>query len=161
MGAKYYIVMFVLCLFVWAILIDNLILPDKNRLKQDNGAYTRYRVKEWNKGRKLDVIQNELMIYAVVDNREQLYYMDYQTYFEAALKSMPEYMPIQLRYVYSLPKFWKRQLYDIRTEGRSIMTYSSYYMEEKQKENWKMTGIMGGIYAILVVLGLVSKRRVR
>lgn len=161
MRAKYYIIMFALCLFVWTILVDNVILPDKDHLRQDVGAYTRYRIKHWNKGGKLDFVQDELLIYAIVDNREQLYYMDYQPYFEATLKSMPQYMPVQMRYVYRWPKFWKRQLYDIRTEGRSIITFSSYYLVQKQREIWKITGIMGGIYLILVVLGLLNKPRAR
>lgn len=157
MGAKYYIVMFALTLFVWTILVDNVVLPDKNHLKQDVGAYTRYRVKKWQKGSKLDLVQDELLIYAVVDNREQLYYMEYQPYFETTLKGMPEYMPVQMRYVNSFPKFWKRQVYDIRTEGRSLMSFSSYYLVQKQKEIWKITGIMGGIYGVLVLLGLLNK----
>ena len=161
MGAKYYIIMFALCLFVWTILVDNVILPDKDRLKQDVGNYTRFRVKKWNKGGRLDIVQDELLIYAVVDNREQLYYMEYQPYFEATLKNMPELMDVQMRYVNAFPKFWKRQLYDIRSQGRSLMTFSSYYMVQKQKEIWKITGIMGGIYGVLIVLGLLNKPRKR
>jgi hypothetical protein len=161
MGAKYYIVMFALCVCVWTILVDNAVLPDKARLTQDNGIYTRYRVKKWNKGGRLDIVQDELLVYAVVDNREQLYYMDYTPNFEITLKNMPEMMPIQLRYVHRVPKFWKRHLYDIRSEGRSIMAYSSYYLQQKQKEIWKTTGIMGGVYAVLVVLGLLNKPRKR
>ncbi len=161
MGAKYYVIMFALCLFVWTILVDNAILPDQADLKQDVGAYTRYRVKKWNKGGKLDFIQDELLVYAIVDNREQLYYMEYKPNFEATLKSMPELMPVQMRYVTRFPKFWKRQLYDIRTEGRSVMALSSYYLQQKQEEIWKTTWIMGGVYAVLVVLGLLNRPRIK
>lgn len=159
MGAKYYIVMFALCLFVWAILVDNIIVPGKDELRQDVGAYTRYRVKKWNKGGKLDIVPDEVLVYAIVDNREQLYYMEHKAYFEATLNTFPEYMPVQLRYVHRVPKFWKRQLYDIRTEGRSLLTFSSYDLEQQQKENWKISGIMGGVYLVLVVLGWIGRPR--
>lgn len=159
MHAKYYVIMFALCFCVWTILIDNLILPSKDHLRQDNGAYTRYRVKHWNKGGKFKVVEDELLIYAVVKNREQLYYMEYKPYFEASLKNLPNLTPVHLRYVRAFPKFWKRHLYDLQVSGRSAVTYSAYTLHQKQQENWKITGIMGGIYAIIVVLGLLNKPR--
>lgn len=161
MHAKYYVIMFMLCFFVWAVLVDNVILPDSSHLRQDVGAFTRYRVKQWSNGSRLDFIPDELLVYAVVDNREQLYYMEHQPHFEATLRSIPELMPLQLRYVHRFPKFWKRQLYEIRTAGRPLLAFSSYYRQQKQQEIWKTTGIMGGIYAVLVVLGIISKPRSR
>jgi len=161
MKAKYYIVMFALCLFVWSILVDNAVLPSTDSLQQDHGAYTRYRVKKWNNGKKWDLIQDELLIYAVVKNREQIYYMEYKPHFEATLKNLPELTPLQLRYVRSFPKVWKRQLYEVRTDGRPIIAYSSYYLQQKQEEVWKITGVMAGIYAVLVILGLLNRPRRR
>lgn len=162
MHAKYYVITFAMCLFIWAILIDNLVIPGNNSLKQDVGAYTHYRLKKWSKNDKLDrFLHDELMVYAVVNNREQLYYMEYKPNFEYTLKNLPEGTPIQLRYVNAFPKFWKRSLYDMRINGQSVMSYSQYYLTEKQKENWKITGIMAGIYLFLVVVGLLNKPRRR
>jgi hypothetical protein len=153
--------MFCLCLFVWAIAVDNLVLPSMDSLHQDVGAYNRYRVKEWSKGKKWDFISDELLVYAIVKNREQLYYIDYTPQFEATLKYLPQGTPVQLRYVRSFPKFWKRHLYDMRSNGISVMSYSPGYMIQKQKEIWKITGIMGGVYLIIVVLGFLNKPRPR
>lgn len=159
MKRQYMFGMFLLCFCVWAVVIDNVVLPSLTSLKQDVGQYTRYRVKNWNKGGKLDVIEDELMIYAIVDNREQLYYMEYKPHFEMALKSLPERTPLQLRYDNRVPKFWKRHLYDLRSSGVTILSYSPAHMIQKQREIWKFTGIMVGVYFVLVVLGLINKPR--
>ena len=63
---KYLLGMFVLCFCIWAVVVDNLFLPSEGKLRQDVGVYTRYRVKKWQQGGKLDIIDDELMIYAVV-----------------------------------------------------------------------------------------------
>ena len=161
MRRQYFITMFCLCLFVWAIVVDNAILPSLDALKQDVGTYTRYRVKEWSKGRKWDFVSDELLVYSIVKNREQLYYIERSPHFESTLKYLPEGTPVQLRYVRSFPKFWKRHLYDLRSNGVTIMSYSPGYLIEKQKDIWKVTGIMAGVYLILVVLGIINKPRPR
>ncbi|MCK5676595.1 MAG: hypothetical protein KAH99_06225, partial [Verrucomicrobia bacterium] len=150
---KYVLSIFILCFFVWGVVVDNVVLPSGNQLRQDVGSYTRYRVKKWQKGSKLDVIQDELMVYAIVKNREQLYYMEHKTYFENTLKSLPEGTPVQLRYVRRFPKLWKRHLYDLREGGIPIIRYSAYQLKEKQKEIWKFTGIMAGIFLALAGVG--------
>ena len=114
------------------------------KLRQDVGAYTRCRVKKWQTGRKFDIIPDELMIYAIVKNREQLYYMEYKSYFKSTLDKVPEGTPVQLRYVRRFPKFWKRHLYDLRKGGIPIIRYSAAQLVQKQEEIWKFTGIMGG-----------------
>ena len=159
MRRQYFITMFCLCLFVWAIVVDNAVLPSMDALNQDVGNYTRYRVKEWSKGKKWDVVSDELLVYAIVKNREQLYYIERSPHFESTLKYLPEDTPIQLRYVRSFPKFWKRHLYDMRSNGISVMSYSPGYLIQKQKEIWKFTGIMGGVYLVLVILGIINKPR--
>lgn len=161
MRRQYFITMFCLCLFVWAIVVDNAVLPSMNALQQDVGSYTRFRVKEWSKGRKLDFVSDELLVYAIVKNREQLYYIEHSPHFESTLNYLPEGTAVQLRYVRSFPKFWKRHLYDLRSSGISIMSYSPGYLIQKQKEIWKFTGIMAGVYLILVVLGIINKPRQR
>ena len=153
--------MFLLCFFVWAVVVDNMVMPNMANLKQDVGQYTRFRVKQWDKGGKLDLLDDELLIYAVVDNREQLYYIDYKPHFKQTLESLPAGSPVQLRYVNGFPKFWKRQLYEIRQSGIPFLSYSSAHLYLQQKEIWKFTGIMGGVYALLVVLGLINKPRRR
>ena len=161
MKRQYFVGMFFLCFFVWAILVDNAVLPKMENLYQDPGIFTRYRVKHWNKGGKFDLLQDELLIYAVVKNRELLYYMEYKPHIAARLQSLPAETPVQLRYVRSFPKFWKRQLYDLRVSDQSFVSFSPYYLIEKQKEVWKISGIMAGIYLLLVVLGFVNKPRLR
>lgn len=156
---KYLFGMFVLCFCIWAVVVDNMILPSEKQLKQDVGVYTRYRVKDWKQGGKLDIIDDELMIYAVVKNREQLYYMEYKNYFENTLKILPEGTPVQLRYVRRFPKFWKRHIYDLRQSGIPIVRYSAAQLHQKQKEIWKFTGIMGGIFLALAVVGWIGKPR--
>ncbi len=159
MRKQYLFGMFVLCFFVWAVVVDNVVLPSMNSLSQDVGAYSRYRVKKWGTGGKLDLVQDELLIYAVVKDREQLYYMEHTSNFEATLKYLEPGTPVQLRYTTRFPKFWKRHLYDLRTQGISQLSYSPAQLMIKQQEIWKFTGIMGGIFLVLAVLGLLNKPR--
>lgn len=159
MNKQYVIGMFALCFFVWAIVVDNVVLPPMNNLKQDAGVYSRYRVKKWNQSGKLDLLGDELLVYAVVKNREQLYYIDYKPNFEFTLQRMQEGTPVQMRYVNRFPKFWKRELYDVRVSGLSALHYAPTQLKEKQKDIWKFTGIMGGIFLFLMVIGLVAKPR--
>ena len=156
---KYLLGMFILCLFIWAVVVDNAILPSETQLKQDVGQYTRYRVKKWQSGKKFDVIQDELMIYAVVKNREQLYYMEYKSYFKNRLDILPSGTPVQLRYVRRFPKFWKRHMYEMREAGIPIIRYSAAQLHQKQKEILKFSGIMTGVYLILAVVGLIGHPR--
>lgn len=161
MKKQYMFVMFILCFCVWTVVVDNVILPSDDRLQQDVGQYTRYRVKEWSKSGKLDVIEDELMIYAIVKNREQLYYMEHKSYFENSLKNLPEGTHVQIRYDRRFPKIWKRHAYDLRANGISVVRYSAAQLVQKQREIWKFTGIMVGVYAVLVVLGLINKPKPR
>lgn len=161
MSKRYLFGMFLLCFFVWAVVVDNVVLPSKNSLKQDVGEFSRYRVKKWSKGSKIDFIKDELMVYAIVKNREQLYYMEYKLHFEQTLKSLPKGTPLQLRYASRVPKFWKRHLYDLRSTGISVLSYSTGHMATKQREIWKFTGIMVGIFLFLAGLGLINKPRTK
>lgn len=158
---KYIFGMFVLCLFVWSVAVDNAVMPKNDKLKQDVGAFSRYRVKEWNKTRKINVLKDQLLIYAIVDNREQLYYMDRYAYLEATLKNIPQGTPVQLRYATRFPKFWKKHVYDIRSYGQSILHYSPAQLIQRQKEINKSAMVMGGAFLVLVVLGFINKPRRR
>jgi len=158
---KYLLNMFILCFCVWAVVVDNAIIPGENQLKQDVGSYTRYRVKKWAKGGKLDVIEDELLVYAIVKNREQLYYMEHKSYFENTLKNLPQGTSVQLRSARRFPKFWKRHLYDMREGGIPVIRYSAGQLIQKQRAIWKFTGIMGGVYLVLVALGFINKSRAR
>ncbi len=161
MRKQYLFGMFVLCFFVWAVVVDNAVLPSNDSLSQDVGAYSRYRVKKWGAGGKLDLLQDELLIYAVVKDREQLYYMEYTPNFEASLKYLEKGTPVQLRHTNRFPKFWKRHLYDLRIQGISQLSYSPAHLMIRQKEIWKFTGIMGGVFLVLAVLGLLNKPRLK
>ena len=159
MRKQYMFGMFMLCFFVWVMVVDNVVLPSSAECKQDVGVYTRYRIKKWNNNTQLDLLTDELLIYAIIKNREQLYYLDYKPQFEIALKNLPEGTPVQLRYVNRFPKVWKRTLYDLRVGGVPALPYSTYSLKEKQEKIWKFTGAMAGIYAFLLVLGLINKPR--
>ncbi len=156
---KYLWSVFVLCFFIWAVVVDNVVLPADDQLQQDVGVYTRYRIKKWEKGSKLDLIQDELLIYAIVKNREQLYYMEYKQYFENKLKNLPAGTPVQLRYARRFPKFWKRHIYDLRSEGVPIVRYSAAQLLQKQRGIWKFSGIMGGVFLSLAILGKIGHPR--
>ena len=158
MRKQYVVVVFLLCFSVWALVVDNVSLSMEG-LRQDVGEYTRYKVKKWEKDGKLDLLEDELLVYAVVDNREQLYYMEHKPYYEAALRLMPKGTPVQLRYAKRFPKFWKKHLYDLRVLGVSTLRYTPKLLEEKQREVWKFSGIMCGAFLFLVVLGFLNKPR--
>jgi hypothetical protein len=159
MMRKYLLGMFILCFFVWGVVVDNLILPAEDQLKQDVGGYTRFRIKKWETGKKYDIIQDEIMVYASVKNREQIYYMDHKSYFENTLRNLPEGTLVQLRYVRRFPKFWKRQLYDLRQGGIPMIRYSAAQLHQEQREIWKFTGIMAGVFLALAVVGWVGRPR--
>jgi hypothetical protein len=161
MSGRYFVGTFVLCLCVWAVVVDHVVLPSMDRLKQDVGVYSRYRVKEWNESKKFDLIKDELLVYAYVENREQLYYIEYTPYFEATLKSLSKGDPIQLGYAQRLPKVWKRGLYDLRQGGVTLMRFSPVQLKQKQEFVWKVTGIVGGIYLFMVIVGLIAKPKKR
>ncbi len=161
MKLQYICGMFVLCFFAWAVVVDNAIIPANDALRQDVGGYSRYRVKQWGNGGKLDVLSDELLVYAIVKNREQLYYMEYNPYLENSLKTLAPGTSVQLRYSRSFPKFWKRTLYDLRIGGVSSLRLSGAQLAAKQKEVWKFTGIMGGIFLFLSVIGLFNKPKRR
>ena len=162
MKKQYIMLMFVLCFGVWAIVVDNLVLPSMNKLKSETGTYSRFRVKEWKGADKIDLINDELIVYAHVLARygrahEKMFYMDRNTYFEGALSNLPPGTRIELRYAKSFPKVWKRKVYDIRADGVSIMRASPGQLAEQQKFNWKFTGIMFGAFVVLSALGFINK----
>jgi hypothetical protein len=159
MSRKYRFGMFILCFFIWAVVVDNVVLPSDDSLHQANGSYTRYRVKKWEKGGKFDLIKNELLIYAIVKNREKLFYMEYKPHFKATLENLPAGTPVQMRFHTGFPKVWKKHVYSINEGGIPILRYSAAQMFQKQRAIWKFSGIMAGIYLILLVLGLINKPR--
>ena len=159
MSRQYRFGMFILCFCIWAVVVDNAVLPSDDYLHQANGTYTRYRVKKWDQGGKLDIIPNELLVYVVVKNREQLFYMEHKSYFEATLKNLPAGTPVQVRYHNGLPKVWKKHVYSLNQGGIPIMRYSAAQMLQKQRAIWKFSGIMVGVYLVLLFLGFISKPR--
>jgi hypothetical protein len=138
-----------------------MILPSMDSLKQDVGVYSRYRVKNWEKGRKLDIISDELLVYAYVKGREKLYYMEYTPQFEASLNNLPKGTSVQLRYDQRFPKVWKRHMYDLRQEGIPVVRYSTAQLMMKQKFIRKVTGITGGVYLGLLLVGFICKPKRR
>ena len=64
-----------------------------------------------------------------------------------------------MHYAQSFPKFWKKELYELRVDGVPAIRYSSAQLRLKQKEVYKISGIFGGIFLILSLLGAVTKPR--
>jgi len=156
MKKEYVFLMFLLCFFVWAIVVDDAILPSVSHLKVDNGTYSRYRVKEWGNKGKLNLLQDEILIYARVKGHERLYYMDRKPYFEMRLKTLESGTPIQLRYSKRFPKIWKKSVYDLRVGASSALSYSPGQLKDKQRKNWKFTGIMAGAFCAPYAVGLAQ-----
>lgn len=161
MRKQYMSIVFLLCFFVWAVVVDNAVLPEQNNLQERTGTFTRYKVKEWSQGGKLNLLKDEIIIYAIVKDREEFYYLEHTPYFEQALKNMNKGTRVTLRYAKRFPKVWKRQLYDIRIDGNSVMWFSPGQLAAKQKYIWKFTGIMAGAFLLLAFLGTISKPRTR
>lgn len=151
--------MFFLCFFVWAVVVDHVILPSGNALTQEAGQFTRYRVKKRKPVQRVGLLKDEVLIYALVEGRERLYYMDYKPQFELTLKNVQTGTPLQLRYDNRFPKFWKKKIYDLRSSGLSILSYSPGQLIHQQRGIWKFTGIMGGVFLFLLVIRLIRKPR--
>jgi hypothetical protein len=161
MKKEYMFGTFMLCFCVWVVVVDQVVLPKEGQLHQEVGEYSRYRVRSWSKDGKIDILKDQLLVYAVVKNRERLYYMDYKPYFESSLKRLPKGTHVQLRFDRRFPKIWKKHLYELRANGVPVARYSAAQLYQKQREIWKFTGIMGGVYLAFVVLGLINKPRRR
>ena len=158
MTKKYVFGMLAFFFLAWAVIVDNAVLPHQDRLKQDVGIYSRYRV---SKQAKSGPLKDELIIYAVVQNKQQLYYMDYTPQSEWALESLEQGVPVQLRYANGFPKVWKPYLYEVHSQGVPVVSYSSFDRAARQKEVWKVTGMIGGAFIILFLVGLIKKPKKR
>lgn len=156
---EYTIGMFILCFLIWAFVVDQTLLPGNGDLRKETGTYSRYRVKKRNRGGKLGFLKDELIVYAVVKGRERFYYMDYMPGFESSLKRLPQGTPVAILWDSGFPKVWKKRAYELQDGRRPVLCYSSQQLIERQKEIWKFTGIMGGVFAGLAVLGLINKRK--
>lgn len=159
MRNQYVFMMFALCLGVWAIVVDVLIIPPSDSLMTDTGQFSRYRVKEWKGDGKIDILKDKILVYAYIKGREQFYYIDGTGYFEAALKNIEPGARVELRYSKSFPKVWQRSLQEVRVDGMPVLRYSGAYLNEKQTFIWKFSGIMFGMFMLLSGLGLVNKPR--
>lgn len=160
MKRQYMFVMFLLCFFVWAVVVDNVVIPKTDNLRQLKGTYSRYRIKEWGgELGKLDLLKNELLIYGHIKKREQLFYMEYKPQFKITLDTLEPGTPIDIRYTTGFPKVWKNELYDLRVGGYSVLRYSPGHLMEKQKEILKFSGIMAGAFLFLAALGYLNKPR--
>lgn len=158
MAKKEYVFgMFILCFLVWVFVVDQAIVPNHADLHKHIGTYSRYRVKKWSQDGKLGFLKDELMVYAMVKGRERIYYIDYFPQFESSLKRLQKGTPVVLHWENRFPKVWRRELFDLRNNQVPVLRYSAFQLEDKQKEVWKFTGIMGGIFLILTVLGFINK----
>lgn len=159
MKKEFVFLMFCLCFCFWAIVIDNLVVPDMQALNQETGLYSRYKIRKAIKDGDLDLMKDKILIYAHVKDREQFYYIDHTPYFEVTLRQLEPGTPMTLRFTKAFPKMWQKTLYDVQVNGLPVMRYSQTILEERQAFNWKFTGIVGGIFIILSALGFVARPR--
>ena len=152
--------MFLLCFFVWAVVVDTVFIPKSNHLSRRSGTYSRYRVKQWGgKVGRVDLMKDELLVYAHIKGREQLFYVERKPHFEAVLGSLNSGSSIQIRYFKGFPKIWKKELYELQVDGYAAIRYSPVLLKEKQIKVLKFSGIMVGIFLFLAALGFVNKPR--
>ena len=161
MKKHYLTVVFLLCFFVWAVVVDNAVLPSMDGLQERTGSYSRYKVREWGKGGKLNPLKDELLVYVYVRNREQFFYIERTPLFEYTLKSLQPGTRVELGYVRRFPKLWKKELYELKLGRMPVIRYSPFQLKKKQAFIWKYTGIMTGVFILLASLGLINKPRTR
>lgn len=159
MKKEFVFLMFCLCFCFWVIVVDNLMMPDLRNLNQDNGLYSRYKIRKAIKDGDLDLMKDKILIYAHVKDRERFYYIDHTPFFEATLNKLEPGTRIKLRYTKAFPKFWQKTLYDVQVGEVPVLRYSQATLDERQAFNWIFTGIIGGIFIVLSGLGLVVKPR--
>ena len=157
MKSEYVFLMFALCFAVWVIVVDNLIIPDADQLRIKRGQYSRYRVKEWKGDGKWDLVKDKILIYAHSNHSEKFYYIDHTPYFAASLNNLEPGQEITVHYAQAFPKIWQRTVYEVQSGGLPVLRYSGLQLKAKQEFIWKFTGIIGGIFALLLLLGTIAK----
>ncbi len=160
MKRQYIFTMFLLCFFVWAVVVDNVIIPKPSELRELNGTFSRYRAKEWTgEIGKVDLLEDELMVYGRIRDREQLFYIKHYPAFKANLDTLTPGDSVKFRYAKRFPKFWKKELYEMHASGYPILRYSSGLLSQKQRDIFKFSGIMTGIFVFLSLLSFINKPR--
>lgn len=157
MKKEFIFLMFALCFAVWVIVVDNLIIPDSANLMRKNALYSRYRIKEWKGDGKYDLIKDKIIIYGHSKNAEEFYYLEYKPHYEQALKGLAPGTPVSIRYSKGFPKVWQRTVYEIQSGDLPILRFSGAMLKERQAFNWKFSGIMGGAFLLLSLLGFLNK----
>lgn len=157
MKLVYIFILFSLCFILWAVVVDNLIIPESTKLHSEFGKFSRYRIKTRKVDGQRDFMKDQLIVYAHTKGRERFYYMDRIGYFELALKSIEPGSQVEMRYSRAFPKIWQRSLYEVRKDGLPVARYGSAYLIEKKKFTWKFSGIMLGAFCLLSSLGFLRK----
>ncbi|MDF7825108.1 hypothetical protein P4B35_13880 [Pontiellaceae bacterium B12227] len=153
------LLMFILCFGVWAIVVDNLIVPSPHMLEVEKGRFAEFTVKERKFDGRVDLLKDKLLIAAEVEGKNRYFMLDRTGMFETALRLIPEGTEIELRYSRSFPKFWQRTLYEIRVIGFPVISYTDDYLKQEQAFIYKFTGAIGGLFLLLCYLGLMKKNR--
>lgn len=159
MKKEFIFLMFAVCFALWVIVVDNMILPKKENLRQKRALFSRYRVKEWRGDGKLNLVKDKIVIYAHLDNAEEFYYLEYKPQYEAALKMIEPGATINLRYSKRFPKLWQRTVYRVDRGGLPVLITTDRDLKQRQMFIWKFTAAMGGLFILLSFLGFLNKPR--
>lgn len=151
--------LFVVCCVLWAVIVDNVVLPSSGQLVKEEAHFTRYTFKRISHPTREEPFKDELVIHAVVEGyKELLYYIDNRPGFEARLNQIEAATPVELYYANRFPKIWKRKLYEMRINDQLIVGFSPVQLEAMQKRVWILTGGMGVIYLVLMLFGAIVLR---
>ncbi len=161
MTKRYVFGMLFVFFVVWVVVVDCQVIPSPAQLKQNEGLFQGYTIRKQPKLAKALPLEDEILLHAVVDGREQFYYLDSLPGFELLLKGLSQGTPIQLRYAGGFPKVWKRKIYEIRVEGKRRIGYTPKQLAEKQKELWLFTGIWMVAFVVIFCVGLIKKPKPR
>ncbi|VGO15557.1 hypothetical protein PDESU_04142 [Pontiella desulfatans] len=159
MNKQYLLIVFLFCFFIWTALVDNCVLPSMDKLQERSGLFSHYRTREVGRNGKFNLLKDELVVYVHVKSREEIYYIERTPAFEMVLKNVAPGARVKLGYAKRFPKVWKQTLYSMEIEGQPLIQLFPWRLADKQRYNWKVTGVVAGLFVFLGVLGFINKPR--
>lgn len=159
MKKEFVFLVFALCFAVWAVVVDNFVVPGRADLKTRRMQFSRCRVKEWRGDGKWDLVKDRIIIYGHADQAEEFFYLEHQPHFEQLLKNLEPGTAVRIGYAQSFPKVWQRTVYEVEVDGMPIVRYSGEQLKARQVFVWKFTGIICGVFVLFSALGFLNKPR--
>ncbi|WP_372806661.1 hypothetical protein [Pontiella sp.] len=157
MKKEYVLAMFLICFFIWASLVDNAVLPTSGQLQVEPGVFSHYRIKKGKQIGDFVLRKDQVVLYAGVNDRERFFYIERMPGVDAALRNMAPDTPLTLGYVKRFPKVWKKQVYLLKANDRTVMQFSAGMLKRRQVFIWKFTGAVVGVFVLLCGLAFVNK----